>query len=235
MAEFFGETPDTKQTGTERLLMPKIERRTRPQFTMMVHPQKWEWDDVAGEWLPRIAKFRHDPGANGVGVTQDGKHVQLGAGKTMMNDRGWLLIENMSPRLVPVLPQGKYLRNFDAQGGKAWAWVWELPESQDGGVEWEVDAELERKVRRFLKTEILNGEPGEKWKRKQIRQLEREVQQTAKRTKDLPNLPGIADQLKIKQARLEAIRADVERGGPVPPSDPAEAKAGKRAGAKAAA
>ena len=229
--EFFGELVDTSQSEAQQRLLPRIERRTTPKFMLMIHPDRWSWDDEASEWLPEFGRLKLDPGVGGVGLKLDGKTVEAGPAISHRTEQGWIIIRNGSPQLADVLPGGQYLKAINARGGKAYTAVWELAYEVNGEVEWETDAGLLRKIRQHLKAEVLNGEPPVRWKRAQVRLQRRRVQRLHERHAGRPEHPTIKSMLTLESERLEAWEADLakqEDGAPKGKSKSKSKKPAKR-------
>lgn len=211
MSGFYSE-PDKGVTGNgpAQSLLPRVEKRTKPQFQAKCSRHVYEWNQDAGEWLPRLSKLRFDPGQAGVTITNG--RVDISDARRAALDKGRELLANPEPRLAAVLPEGRYATRTRAIGGWAYHYVWETPiEVMPGVVEWEVDHDQHIAVLREIKAQVLGGEPPLNWKRLQLRKQQKLVQQIEDKLSSTPQFAqNITGRLERSRAILEGMQADYD-------------------------
>lgn len=97
MAIYTGETYDTRTHRVDQL--PNLGNDADPQpFTYLHSPASWECVDLAEhgieaperyEWTPRLKKFAHRVGVNGVDMRAGGVGRAIGA----MREAGWVVVD----------------------------------------------------------------------------------------------------------------------------------------------
>lgn len=229
MADFYGQTIDPSQAGSAHKLLGRQDRRTRPDFRMLVHPERWIWDRRAGEYLPKLGKMKRDPGVQGVGVQYDSQgrpHIDDSHARSFYISKGWTIVENGAPSLAEAVDGGKYLSRWGARGGWAYGWVWEIPHDVAGVIEWESDDDTELSVKRHIKATMLNGEPDVRWKKLQIRQHERKIRRLTAKQATKSQYKEIQTNLDKAIEHLAVLKADLAKHDPPAPK-PKKSKAPK--------
>lgn len=203
----FGESiPKAAQSTTP--VLPNVERRTRPRFSMIVHPQQWDWDSVAKKWLPRISKYKHDPGVQGVAYDEIHKILDTSEADNYYRRKGYIVLDNGDARLhgCKVLTDGEYMTRLRAGKGYAYCWVWEGFEKFGNNIVWEEDAKTRRAVQEFLLASNILPPMNERNKQMEINRLRARVRRLAEAVSE-----SSSPSLRLRLKAAENLLADWEK------------------------
>ncbi len=213
----YGETTPDQQTLKPHEVLPPGEFRRRKRFTMLVHPDRWEWAPEIARWVPEIKKFRHDPGVQGVGTVGSSNQVDVGAARAYHRERGCMDLGDGDPRLqgCPVLERGKYMVRFRVRirEGLTWCygWVWEAYEMLGDEVHWEELTPIKRAVQVYIVQSGILPPMTDRHKKAQIKHLQRRVRRLATRHSVSPSV-NLKTRLTLAETTLQAWRDNLEQG-----------------------
>jgi hypothetical protein len=108
------------QVVADETIPPGPEVRANAAFTV-VHYHDWDFDEVVGEWLPRLNEVRHAPGCNG--VTENKGRANPAAALTGAVAKGGIIITGQDRRLGEYQ---NYLAAHKVRGGGlffVYSWV----------------------------------------------------------------------------------------------------------------
>ena len=202
----FGESiPKASQSATP--ILPNIERRTRPKFSLLVHPDYWDWDATAKKWLPRINKFKHDPGVQGVSYDDIHKVLDTSEAENYYRRKGYTILPNGDPRLKKcgVLRDGEYMTRLRAGRGYAYCWVWEGFEKVGNRVMWAEDEEVRRAVQEYLVDTGVVAPMSDRLKEQEIGRLKARVRRLAEAANE-----NSSPSLRLRLTAAENLLADWE-------------------------
>ncbi len=211
MAYTFGEKVP-KDTRQDARLLPKIEGRTRPRFSLVVDPDEWEWMPKLERYLPQLSRMPHDPGVGGVGWDQKAKRVTLGPAVEYHRSLGRLVFHDGDPMLCggPLGEDGEFLsRAKSATGRYAYFYVWEGFDWVKKKPVWGADEELRDEFRAWLVTSRIVQPMGRLLKLDRIRFWESKVRRQTAASEKKPDNSGLAARLKGSETMLEALRKDL--------------------------
>lgn len=210
MPVVFGEAiPKASQPKTP--ILPNIEKRTRPRFSMLVHPHQWEWDSEVKSWMPRISKYKHDPGVQGVSYDSINKVIDTSEADNFYRRKGYVVMDNGDTRLLScsVLNDGEFMVRFRSGKGYAYAWVWEGFEKVGNQVIWEDDAGLKREIQTFLMEAEIVPEMNPRLKQMEINRLRARVRRLSENATENSS-PSLRLRLKAAENLLADWEADLE-------------------------
>lgn len=222
MPVVFGEEiPKVQQSSTP--VLPNIERRTRPKFSMLIHPQQWAWDPEEKVWLPRISKYKHDPGVQGVAYDSVNKMVDTSEADNFYRKKGYLIFDNGDARLQQCadLNGGEFMSRFRAGKGYAYAWIWEGFERLGNQVIWEENKDKKRALQQWLISSGLVQEMNPRLKQIEINKIKARVRRLAEHatTNQSPSL-----RLRLTAAENLLVDMEAEAKGEDKPSSKRGAK-----------
>ena len=221
MPMVFGQ-PDVPAADRPTYRLPMADRRTRPMFHMMVHPDHWYWDPSVKEWLPDLGRLVVSAGVAGVGLDQNNREDDSLA-RASYTKQGWVIIENGDPKLAGVLPEGRYRTKWAAMGHEkayAYGYVWEGFEVVLGKPVWGEDRGLKVRVLRAIVAAKYVQPMTQAHKRIEINATRRRVQRLAERAVNQQAAEIHRSRLRAAEQLLEDLEADYRKGELAEPTAP---------------
>lgn len=208
-ALFGSQEPDQEALAARPL--SKAEGRSRPKFLMMLHPDRWVWDQATKSYLPELVKLKLISGLQGVG-----ENGEDGAARAYFNEKGFVVVNNGDARLKSLIAGGKYRTRWVAQGSEAnkgvWAygWPWEGYEWVGGRLEWRTDESTRRKfLQGLVKLQIvpeMSPSLRNQLLREEIARLHTMQDRMAKKVGRM----GTTD-IKAQETLIEELKKDLEK------------------------
>ena len=130
-------------------------RRNWP-WEWMHHPINWDVGTVDGEptWLPRLSRFAHQPGVNGVAQDHRTKTVIIGPARRRYQDNGWHFIPYDAGGIELPGGFGEYVVRYRCRDGWFYADVFMSPRVMGAGatarLDWDLDLEAFNRFRAAL-------------------------------------------------------------------------------------
>lgn len=218
MAIFSGETYDTRRERREQLPDLGSEGNSVP-FSFIFSPASWECVDLEAfgvpesdrshrfEWIPRLKKFHHRAGVNGVSQRSGGLGRALGE----YREKGWLVLEPEHG------PEGRsYVSRVRTRRGDRFvdAWTSFLKAGIGGRIALRFDDLGYLQWRRSLVRDGVIPLPPEEVIESQIEPVQQEISRLENRA----HLPHVQTQIAYLSAKLEGMRAKVFPAEPEKPS-----------------
>lgn len=209
MPMIFGEAV-SPATTPDAPRLPKGDKRARPNFRLMAHPDNWYWDVRVKEWLPDLARMVISGGVGGVALV-NGKEDDTLA-RAQLQKKRWVIIENGDQRLADVVPRGEYLTSWLAHGherSRAYGCVWEGYEWVRGVPEWGENHDLKVKFLRALVAKGIVPPMSPKDKEVEIRVVRNRVRRLTDQIARTPQFPSLHARLKAAEELLADLEADL--------------------------
>lgn len=220
----FGATSAARSSAAVKPL-PKEEKRTRPDFLLMAHPDHWYWDKAERCWLPDVAKLPISAGVGGVRIVGGSEDASI-ARAARENNR-WVVVPRRDPRLSEVLPDGgEYRAEWPASPrGFAYGCIWEGYTIVRGQIRWAENRDL--KVR-FLRALVERGflpPMSDELKADEVMQAQARVRRLEAQVARSPEFPELRARLAEATQLLADLQADL--AGEELPAPPEPKPAGK--------
>jgi hypothetical protein len=216
MSIVYGNAVSLNETAQPKSRLPDAERRGRPKFVAMVHPDRWVYDTHAKAFLPEVGKMLISAGVNGVRLIGNREEDTLA--RANYGRKGWILIENGDPRLNPSPKNGQYLASWDTRSNfKVYGFHYEGFELVGSQVDWGVDHDARVA---FLKQIVSAGivpPMNPKLAQREIRQVELRVRRMEDRLAQNPNLANTSLVSRLSDAKklLADMKASLTPQGKV--------------------
>tara|TARA_R110000796_G_scaffold27927_6_gene76643 strand:- start:4484 stop:5224 length:741 start_codon:yes stop_codon:yes gene_type:complete len=195
----------TPEDAADATALPRRYAAARGEWRFVHLPERWNWNEDSGEWLPALAEMSFTPGVNGI-RSQRGRPLNVSAAKGLIGDKGGNVIDPKDRRLGKY--QG-YLQSFKNDGGGVrWVSIFENPETVGRRAYWTRDADGYTDFCRVLMAQGLVDSMSQHVLRTYLEKLDFKIQNYVKKVGSNPTHEGISATLE----RLRATRYGMENG-----------------------
>ena len=203
-----GKRLDPTVDGPEAKLLPRKMAPGRPQFVLGHLPQRWNFDDMVGEFLPSLSTICFSAGVQGARALRDGadgrKRLDTSAVQAHFRSKDGVIIDPADKRLGEFRGYQQEVQNdalhtincsifetWDVIGKEVW---------------WDHETDEYRKFLRLLMAEEIIQPINPRVRRRMIELQERDVKEMQRRYGASPSHEGLRGELEHAVARLRAMR-----------------------------
>lgn len=195
----------TPEESGDAVALPKRDAPASAEFRFVFLPERWNWIEDTGEWLPALAEMTYTPGVNGISAKK-GPQASAPA-KAMINGKGGTVIEPNERGLGRFAP---YLHKFKNESGHdVWRSIFESVEVVGKRALWDRDEEEYREFCRTLLTQQIVPKIHPHIAAEKIAVVQERVKRMVARVGGNPTHEGLRAELERLQATVYGMEHNV--------------------------